>query len=255
MLIETTLTLRNISFNGRESPFKKKTAMEAATIADKINVEEFKSWLTRSKTTRDLFRWDCPDATAYTLLCIAYRREVKVRGMQAEGVDKVFDYLKTIAQSMTSRSTKCGILLCGNCGNGKTTSMNAFVSVCKYLDGIKRGWEIRSGSVTSPMVIEVTSARRLTQIAKDETCMSEAKKAHVLCIDDVGLEPTEVLDYGNAINPVIEIIEHRYRQQLFTFITTNLTPKQIREKYGDRIADRFNEMMKCIVYENPTFRR
>ena len=64
-----------------------------------------------------------------------------------------------------------------------------------------------------------------------------------------------MLDYGNTINPVIEIIEQRYRQQLFTFITTNLTPKQIREKYGDRVADRFNETMKCIVYENPTFRR
>lgn len=101
----------------------------------------------------------------------------------------------------------------------------------------------------------MTSARRLTQIAKDENCMNEAKKAQILCIDDMGLEPTEVLDFGNSINPVIEILEHRYRQQLFTFITTNLTPRQIREKYGDRIADRFNEMMKCIVYTNTTFRR
>ena len=79
--------------------------------------------------------------------------------------------------------------------------------------------------------------------------MKEAKTCYVLAIDDIGLEPTEVLDFGNAINPVIEVLEHRYRQQLFTFITTNLTPKQIREKYGDRVADRFNEIMKCIVYE------
>lgn len=162
--------------------------------------------------------------------------------MKCEPVDEVFDYLKAIAEVMTTRSTKCGILLCGNCGNGKTTTMNAFLSVSKYL--------------APPGVdIESTSARRITQIAKDEEVMRAAKRAKILCIDDVGLEPTEVLDYGNAINPVIEILEHRYRQQLFTFITTNLTPKQIREKYGDRIADRFNETMKCIVYKNPTFRR
>lgn len=105
------------------------------------------------------------------------------------------------------------------------------------------------------IVLNSTSARRLAQVAKDEVAMNEARLTHVLCIDDIGLEPTEVLDFGNAINPVIEIMEHRYRQQLFTFITTNLTPKQIREKYGDRIADRFNETMKCIVYTNPTFRR
>ena len=41
--------------------------MEARTIADKINVEEFNSWLIRQKTTRALFRWDCTDEEAYAL--------------------------------------------------------------------------------------------------------------------------------------------------------------------------------------------
>jgi DNA replication protein DnaC len=42
--------------------------------------------------------------------------------------------------------------------------------------------------------------------------------------------------------------------QLFTIITTNLTPAEIREKYGDRIADRMNEMMVKIIFNNPTYR-
>lgn len=194
------------------------------------------------------------------MLCAAYQREVELRGMSCDMIDKVYGYLRGIAEVMTSKSTKCGILLCGNCGNGKTTSMNAFVSVCKYLEEVRRMKVMESGEIPkaltiNAMTINATSARRLTQIAKDDVAMNEAKTTHVLCIDDVGLEPTEVLDYGNSINPVIEILEQRYRQQLFTFITTNLTPKQIREKYGDRVADRFNEIMKCIVYENPTFRR
>ena len=225
------------------------------TLSNRINVEEFKSWLTRQKTTKDLFRWDCPEEDAFNMLCAAYMREVQTRGMSCEMLDKTYGYLKGIAEMMTRKSTKCGILLCGNCGNGKTTSMNAFVSVCKYMDGINRMRAMEKGDYPKQLVIEMTSARRLAQVAKDENCMNDAKKAHVLCIDDVGLEPTEVLDFGNAINPVIEIMEHRYRQQLFTFITTNLTPKQIREKYGDRVADRFNETMKCIVYETPTFRK
>lgn len=225
------------------------------TTTGKINVEEFKSWLTRQKTIRDLFRWNCSEEDAFNMLCAAYMREVESRGMGCDMIDKTYGYLKGIAEMMTGKSTKCGILLCGSCGNGKTTSMNAFVSVSRYLDGISRMRAAEKGEHLKSVSIEVTSARRLTQIAKDENCMNEAKKTHVLCIDDIGLEPTEVLDYGNTINPVIEIIEHRYRQQLFTFITTNLAPKQIREKYGDRVADRFNETMKCIVYENPTFRR
>lgn len=188
------------------------------------------------------------------MLCAAYQREVEVRGMQCK-IDKVYGYLRGIAEMMTTKSTKCGILLCGNCGNGKTTSMNAFVSVCRYMDGVTRTKAMERGEHPKALVLNSTSARRLTQVAKDENAMNEAKTSQILCIDDIGLEPTEVLDFGNAINPVIEIIEHRYRRQLFTFITTNLTPKQIREKYGDRVADRFNETMKCIVYENPTFRR
>lgn len=185
----------------------------------------------------------------------AYIQEVQNRGMSCRQEDKIYEYLKKIAETMTEKSTKCGILLCGNCGNGKTTTMNAFVSVCNYLNKIQATRAFESRGEFKNWSIKSTSARRISQIAKDESLMNEAKTVTVLCIDDVGLEPTEVLDYGNAINPVIEIMEHRYRQQLFTFITTNLTPAQIREKYGDRIADRFNEIMKCIVYTNPTFRR
>lgn len=225
------------------------------TTTHKINVEEFKSWLTKLKTTKDLFRWNLSTDDAYNMLCAAYQREVETRGMTCDKVDKVYGYLRGIAETMTTKSTKCGILLCGNCGNGKTTTMHAFYTVCKYMDGIERMKIAEQGMLPKAGKLFSTSARRLAQIAKDVNAMNDAKTADVICIDDVGLEPTEVLDFGNAINPVIEILEHRYRQQLFTFITTNLTPKQIREKYGDRIADRFNEIMKCIVYENPTFRR
>lgn len=225
------------------------------TTTGQVNVEEFKSWLTRQKTTKDLFRWNCSSEEAWLMLRAAYAREVELRTMTCDMIDKTNHYLEIIAKMMTSPSTKCGILLCGNCGNGKTTSMNAFVSVTQYMSAMKRKEAMEKGDYTKATSIVVTSARRLAQCAKDENAMIEAKTAAVLCIDDVGLEPTEVLDFGNAINPVIEVLEHRYRQQLFTFITTNLTPKEIREKYGDRIADRFNEIMKCIVYENPTFRR
>ena len=73
-------------------------------------------------------------------------------------------------------------------------------------------------------------------------------------IDDLGTEPSEVLDYDNVYTPVIDLLTKRYEEQLFTVITTNLTPQQIREHYGDRIADRLNEMVKKIVFNNCTYR-
>lgn len=76
----------------------------------------------------------------------------------------------------------------------------------------------------------------------------------MLGIDDLGTEPSEVLDYGNIYTPVIDLLTKRYEEQLFTIITINLTPQQIRGHYGDRIADRLNEMVKKIVFNNCTYR-
>ena len=58
----------------------------------------------------------------------------------------------------------------------------------------------------------------------------------------------------NRVTPVIDLISYRYNRMLFTMVTTNLTPAQIRATYGDRIADRFNEMMLILPYKNPSFR-
>ena len=76
----------------------------------------------------------------------------------------------------------------------------------------------------------------------------------MLGIDDLGTEPSEVMDYGNVYTPVIDLLTKRYEEQLFTIITTNLTPQQIREHYDDRIADRLNEMVEKKVFKNGTYR-
>lgn len=81
------------------------------------------------------------------------------------------------------------------------------------------------------------------------------RDADMLGIEDMGREATEVMDYGNVYSPIIDLLEYRYNNQLFTFITTNLTGKQVRTKYGDRIADRFNEMMEVVIFKNPTYRK
>ena len=77
----------------------------------------------------------------------------------------------------------------------------------------------------------------------------------MLAIDDLGTEPVEVLDYGNVLYPIVDLLTRRYDRQLFTVITTNLTSEEIRAKYGERIADRLNEMMTKIVFRDSSFRR
>lgn len=76
----------------------------------------------------------------------------------------------------------------------------------------------------------------------------------MIAIEDMGREPIEVLDYGNVLNPVVDMLEYRYNLQLFTFITTNLTKSQIREKVRQPHRDRFNEMLEVIIFKNETYR-
>lgn len=60
---------------------------------------------------------------------------------------------------------------------------------------------------------------------------------------------------GNICNPVIDLIEYRYDRQLTTFVTTNLAPEEFKDKYDVRIADRFNEMIHKIVFQDENYRK
>jgi DNA replication protein DnaC len=80
------------------------------------------------------------------------------------------------------------------------------------------------------------------------------RNVSMMAVEDMGREPVEVMDYGNVTNPVIDLMEYRYNEQLFTVITTNLSPRQIAEKYGKRLADRFNEMFRKIIFKNGSYR-
>ena len=103
--------------------------------------------------------------------------------------------------------------------------------------------------------MSIIDAKDIAHYAKDYRSFQELQMRPMIAIEDMGREATEVLDYGNVLNPVIDLIEYRYDNQLFTAITTNLTSKQVSEKYGKRIADRFNEMLEVIVFENATYRK
>jgi DNA replication protein DnaC len=143
-------------------------------------------------------------------------------------------------------------MMCGTCGNGKTTLLYTLQSAindlhrCGHFEFL--GKEFRIG-------LRIVDAKDITEIAKDLDELKQYRLQQMLAIDDLGKEPTEVLNFGNVVSPVVDLLEYRYNHQLFTVVTTNLTPKEIREKYGARIADRFNEMLEVIRFQDISYRR
>lgn len=184
---------------------------------------------------------------AYSVLLAAYQAEVEYRHRQFTPDEKLLQNITRLAKFLTNPSSKFGIMLCGICGNGKTTLLYSFRSAINLLSDLK-AFNERTG-------INIVDAKDVAYFAKDYQRFQDLKVYPMVAIEDMGREATEVLDYGNVLNPVIDLIEYRYNNQLFTFITTNLTAEEVRKKYGDRIADRFNEMLEVIVFGNATFRK
>ena len=103
--------------------------------------------------------------------------------------------------------------------------------------------------------LQIIDAREITLQAKDYKKIEKLKKEPMLAIEDMGRESTEVLDYGNVYNPVIDLLEYRYDQQLFTAFTSNLSVDELAKKYGTRITDRFREMFLKVVFTNQSYRK
>ncbi len=136
----------------------------------------------------------------------------------------------------------------GGVGNGKTSLVKAIQSLVSLFD-------LRDDYNDRISVIFKT-AKDIVRLGKDDyQAFVRLRSCPMLIIDDLGEEAVDVLDYGNVINPIIDMLSFRYDAQLITMCTTNIGSDRIRNNYGDRIADRFNEMMKVIIFKDSSFRR
>lgn len=188
-------------------------------------------------------------AQASNALLAAVQAEVAYRRRTFSMTDALSEQIGRMAAWLTGDSSKFAAALCGGCGNGKTTFVKAFQNLLGYLNipapnGHGKVWGLR-----------ICNAQEIASIARtDYSAFLTLARIPMLAIDDAGIEPLEVMEYGNVVNPIVELLTKRYDEQLFTFMTTNLTPDGIRKRYGDRIADRLNEMAVVIPFKNPTYR-
>lgn len=220
------------------------------------------SAISPSQITEARFRFNLSPQDALNLLTAAYKYEVERRQRRFILDANTEGNLIKLAEYLTQPIPKFGIMCCGTCGNGKTTLLYAFQRVVNYLHSCRHFSFLDNEYTPFKAGLQIFHAKEIAQMAKDYKVFKELQARPMLAIDDLGTEPTEVLDYGNVLSPVIDVIEHRYNKQLFTFITTNLVANSedekittIRKKYGVRIADRFNEMLHVIVFKDISYRK
>lgn len=172
-----------------------------------------------------------------------------------EEAPETADYVRTAAEWLSDPCGKPGLLFNGLYGNGKTTLMLAMCNLVNLLyDHADARYVKRMKWISAK---DVTNIFLLKEPLKELEALAAVE---LLAIDDIGTEPPAVVSYGMTFTPMVDLLERRYQRRLFTVATTNLVEnkrtgvRQITEHYGERITDRFREMMKVVTFRNKSFR-
>ena len=184
---------------------------------------------------------------ALELLQAAYRNEVEYRGGTYTPNQETQQALDIAAEWLTG-NTKTGLIIMGTPGNGKTT-------LAKAIQRLVNAFRMKD-EYGSYIDMRFRTAKDIVQLSKEQhEVYRNICHTPLLTIDDFGEEQVDVLDYGNITNPMIDLLSIRYNEQLPTILTTNIGPDRIRQNYGDRIADRFNEFMRVIIIRHTSYRK
>ncbi len=131
-------------------------------------------------------------------------------------------------------------LLYGDVGLGKT-----FICNCISKEILDKGYTVLY--VTAPDIFKTLEDYRFNRSSmnKPEFYISLLTTVDLLVIDDLGTEVSTVVTNSELFN----IINSRHIAEKHTIISTNLSPKDLEDKYSHRIISRFvgnYEMIKFI---------
>ena len=136
------------------------------------------------------------------------------------------------------------LLLLGPTGTGKTHQAYGAIRELA-ITGVAARW-------ITTTTADLYAALRPRHGIDSEAEFRRYRGARILLIDDLGADrkPTEFTEEVN-----FRLINHRYEHHLPTLITSNLLPKEISDRLGDRVTSRLIEMCQRVVFTGPDRRR
>lgn len=177
-----------------------------------------------------------------------YLQEVNARGMQVSESEQWKLQMSAVCEWLYNQPSTV-LMLSGSVGNGKTTILNTIRNAINL-----KQFEIIGGNDSQKINMPNFDAKELFRDLQDRKEYERVRRLPIIGIDDFGCEPVEYLAFGNAINPLSDLLFDRYKRMNITIITTNLSAKDMREKYDARLCDRFSETATIINFSNPSYR-
>lgn len=157
------------------------------------------------------------------------------------------------------KSLNKGILLRGTVGTGKSVLMKIFNRKGELDFTKERSFNIISCIDVYSDFIEngIETTKKHTQFSPMEYV--EIPQKFSKCFDELGEDNSVSKHYGNTVNVMEMVIMKRYYNfqdhGLITHFTTNLTPEQIEQHYGERVRSRLAEMCNDFIIEGPDRRK
>ena len=160
-----------------------------------------------------------------------------------------FSCINPLTRKKTAGDPRKGIYLCGPTGSGKSMLLRIINEYIKTLH-----LKVKIGDREEPLSWTTYRASEICNSFGLSGDLSPYYNATVLCIDDIGSEPSETLYMGNRVNVIRTILEYRgdYQNKI-TLLTSNirLSPdikgNVINDIYGDRVQSRLFGM--CNYFE------
>jgi DNA replication protein DnaC len=168
----------------------------------------------------------------------------EILGWLKELVDHAREVQAERGSPVASVTQGRSLLLLGPTGTGKTHQTYGAIRELA-LTGVAATWMVTTAA-------DMYAALRPRHGIDSEAEFRRYRDASVLLLDDLGAErkPTE---FTEEIN--FRLINWRYENHKPTLITSNLVPKEIGARLGDRVTSRLIEMCQRVVFVGPDRRR
>lgn len=127
-----------------------------------------------------------------------------------------------------------GLLLYGNCGRGKSI-------LCRY-------------AIPAIMLKYASKVVSVFDVTDMNNNIDEVLRKHILSLDDIGTE-TVKNNYGEKRIAFAEIMDSAEKFGKLVIISTNLSGKEISERYGERVYDRLISTTKRVMFKGESLRK
>ncbi|MBE3586236.1 MAG: ATP-binding protein [Thermoanaerobacter sp.] len=165
------------------------------------------------------------------------RRHLALTLEQLDAKEKVLAYIKSWPEN---KKTGRGLLIVGPTGVGKTQLVTALgVEIVKrYVEAVNFVHLADLCSIFRKAVKDAGTESRLERLVRSR---------NLLILDDVGAVPLSGFDH-QSLN---SLIDTRYREQLPTVFTANLSKGEMVGYIGERAVSRIKEMCWPVVLDGP----